>query len=64
MNKTFGGENFRNNFIAPPEDASSQLRRESMRDELVRQPKQQNSSGIMTNLDRMLRDLEENQKII
>lgn len=64
MNKTFGGEKFRNNFIAPPEDASNQLRRESMRDDLVRPPKQQNSSGIMSSLSSMLRDLEENQKII
>lgn len=64
MNKTFGGEKFRNTLIAPPEDTASHLRRESMRDELTRQPKQQNSSGIMSNLDRMLRELEENQKII
>jgi len=62
--KTFGGERNKPNLFPMPDNEYPDSRRDSQRDESLRQRAVQNGNSVFTNLEKLLKTLEENQTII
>lgn len=58
LNKTFGGERNRNSFGAFGEETGANPRRDSTYEEALKPQKIQNTSGILTDLSRLLKSFE------
>lgn len=63
-NKTFGGERNKPNLFPMPDNEHPDPRRDSQRDDTLRQRVVQNGNNVFTNLEKLLKTLEENQTII